>query len=230
MVWLVCPLSGCEFIPFFIEIHPYLVFLLRFVLLAGRYFFQFELILNPGQKLFFAKTVKIFDYPVVIHYLQLLVREDYSQEEIVFLISGMVMIGISSHLTYFVSRGGTVMSISNIKSRNLCKTLDYPFYDLRITDLPEGMYDGIVCLEMILRVLTDEFHYQIVDRIYCRISKKDRSGIGIESIHVIDTVLLFISTRKLVFLDNIFLIIVNRSTRYQSDLFMVAHLLLIEIE
>src|SRR5665648_838758 len=74
------------------------------------------------------------------------------------------------------------------------------------------------------------FAYNLIYFIFCFVSKKNRTGIGISKINMIHAVLFFIFPGILMFLNFLFEIIINRNTDHQSGLSPSFHYLSINID
>ena len=120
-------------------------------------------------------AIQVFYQPVIVHDHQLAGWEEYRQEEIELLFSGMTRISLPELLTYFGTAGTSVMTVGNIGERNFLTEDLCDHIDLRcIINDPESVLDAIFRCEIIYSFSCHNRFHDRGDLIYIRIGQKYR--------------------------------------------------------
>ena len=187
---------------------------------------------SPGNLLYkfiCSIPVQVPNHTVIIHNMQLLVREKNCQEIIKFLlprITRMLLPALQAHL----HRGGAaVMPVRNINGRNLLKARLYGLNFMLIPDYPYPVPHAVLRDKITGRCLPLYPCRKLPQHIACPISEKDWARLHIADIHMPDAVLLLVRPGVLMLLNHVIQIIVNGRAGHDPRLAPPVHDLLIKI-
>ena len=119
------------------------------------FFLDVEVFCNGGKKFLLCEAVEILHYTVVVDDLELAVWESHSHEVVVLLISCMCRILLALFSTHACSGSCTVVSVSDIECRDICKDLSDAVNVCLLADHPEVVSESVFCNEIIFRLLSD---------------------------------------------------------------------------
>ena len=138
----------------------------------------------------------------------------------------MLCTALQSHLD---RRCGAVMSVSDIDLTNTFKCTADCLNIFCIRNHPYAVADAILRRKVIYRFRLFCLGNDLPDRCICPVCQKNRSGLRITAIYMMDTVCLFISTCILMFFYDLVLIIIDGSTCGNTGLHTSVHRQFIDI-
>ena len=174
-------------------------------------------------------TVQIVDDAVVVHDIQLIVREQDGKKEIEFLLAGISGILLSAQFSHTHSGGTAVMAVRNIYAVDVCECLSYRGAVIRIGNDPDTVADISFRDKITDRSAGCRLFHDGINRVVSVEAEEDRTGLSTAGVHMTDPVLLLFCARVLMFLDNALIIIIDRSACDDPGLGPVAHGLCINI-
>ena len=152
-------------------------------------------------------------------------RKYYSHKVVVLLIAGVVRIIVLFLLTYTSSSSCSVVTVSNIESRDSGEDLSDLRDILLVVDNPELVSETIYRGDIIVLSLfgSDSALHDSIDLRIVRICEEHRLKVGVLISYVNHTVILFVFAGKLVFLDLACHIIFYVGTYYKTVLGAAVH-------
>ena len=176
------------------------------------------------QKFLFGKSVQILHHTVIIDNSQLICREAYSHEIVIFFISAVIRILFGFFRPHQSCRRRAVVSVSYIQRRHSFKQFSNTGNIIIIIDDPERMAETIQFgYKIIFRSVCRIFLYDSIQLGIVRVSKENRFDISIVDTHMFHAVFFLITTGQLMFLNIPLQIIIHISTNYQPILCTSVH-------
>ena len=187
--------------------------------------------LDLVQEFFTGAAVKILYHSVVVEDLQIVVREDNGHEKVEFFITGVVRMFFSSLETYFAGGSASVVSVCDIKCRDLIEQTGQTLDEFRIIYYPQRVLYTVVRSNVIFRFMVCHitFHNS-PDPLVVPVSQEDRFRICIAHIKVIDPVFFFFYTGKFMLFDRVVLIFVYCHTSDDPGLYTAIHDLTVNVK
>ena len=153
------------------------------------------------EKLLLSQTVEVLYNAVVVDDLELAVRECYSHEVVVLLVTSMVRVLAAELCAHEGSSCCTVVTVSYIECRDICEDLSDAVDVGLLADHPEMVAEAVLCNEVVLRlagyILSNDCVYLCV----VRISEEYRLDVGVLDTYVDHTVLFLVLSCELMLLD-----------------------------
>src|SRR5258705_8626084 len=131
-----------ERVPFAVKIHaPFSAPLRRF----ATAFRHFKTLFYSFNKLLARQAVQLTHGTVVSKYLDLVIRENNRQEEVVFFVAGVTKTLLPEFCARPGGAGGPVMTIGNVEERNFAKGMNKAH---RIGHMPNGVLNPVIRSEL----------------------------------------------------------------------------------
>ena len=122
------------------------------------------------------------------------------------------------------------MAIRNIKAADLSSHFPDTLYGFWILDFPDSVKNAIFLLEIIFRLMNSHPMVHEIDQFIRKPAcQKNRPRIGIAGIHMANTVFLFLFSGQFMAFHHMVQIIIDGGTAYETSLYVLSHLLLIDI-
>ncbi|MPN13622.1 hypothetical protein SDC9_160944 [bioreactor metagenome] len=137
---------------------------------------------------------------------------------------------LAAHEAYLNGRSAAVMSVGNVKITDFFEILDQTANGFFVVDDPDTVDDAIVGCKVNYRFVFHDFSNNAVDILLSAVGQEDGTRVGVAGIHMLNAVLLFILTGKLVFFNGVVQILVDGRTGDQAYLASAVHNKLIKIK
>ena len=213
------------------QIHTEGVQFFRFILTFAFVRHYIEFLFDFFQETDCIITVQVFYHTVVIHDIQFICREQNGQIEVEFFFPCVVRIFFSAFQGNFYRRSISVVAVCNIEVFCALECL-YQHTDFHIAvHYPYSVADTIFCNEVIFRffhgcpAVDDGSGIGVIS-----VSQEDGACVGVQGIHVADTVCFLIGSCQFVFFDGAVDIFVNGSTAHQTCLAFAVHSQAVDIQ
>ena len=187
------------------------------------------ILLDGEHEILRIHPMKILDDTVVVHDLQLLIREQHRQEVVKLLRAIIVRMRLPTSETDLDRARCAMMAIRDIGRRHLLEKCLQRRYPLAVCDSPYPMSDAIIRHERIERRFLLYLLHDRLDTGMCTIGEEDRARLRRAGIHMADTILLLLFHRVLMLLTDPVQIIIDRAERDDTGLCPSLHRQLIDV-
>ena len=177
-----------------------------------------EIFLDGEHEILRIHPMKILDDTVVVHDLQLLIREQHRQKVVELLRAIIVRMRLPTPETDLDRARRAMMAIRDVGRRHLLEKCLQRRYPLAVRDSPYPMTDAVVRHERIERRFLLYLLHDRLDTGMCTIGEKDRARLRRAGIHMTDTILLLLLHRVLMLLTDSVQVIIDRTERNDAGL------------
>ena len=183
-----------------------------------------EVLFQCFQELSLAQSVQVFDYAVVVDDVELIIGEANGQEEAVFLVAGMMGVLLLAFVAHQGGGSATVVSVSDVHSRNLSDQFGDAFDIIIVINDPELMAKAFwLGYEVVFGLFGSIASDDSIQFVHVFVGEEDGLDVGVVDAHVFHTVFLFVAACELVFLDAAGHIVFKPCSYYQAILRSIAH-------
>ena len=194
------------------------------------FFLHHEVLTQCVQELFGGQAVEILHYAVVVDDGQLVGRETYGHEIIIFFVTFVVGVLLGLFCANQCCGSRTMVSVGNVECGHGCKFLGDGGDVVILVDNPESVSEAVDgCDEVIHRLFGCIACHDVVQHFVVGISKEHRFDVGIVHTHVFHAVFFLVAAGEFMLFDNAVQIVVYIGTYDQTVLCLAIHGLGIDI-